>query len=105
MKKLTQYLKFDFQQFVSAGEKEFTIQSVKFNEEKGYITLNVVITKDTTGENLFEKFYVHLIQDNQPEMVSKYPIQSKIVFESAAATVWGEYNSQLSVRAVVRVVK
>ena len=104
-KLIATYLKFDFQQFVSAGEKEFTIQSVKFNEEKGYITLNVVITKDTTGENLFEKFYVHLIQDNQPEMVSKYPIQSKIVFESAAATVWGEYNSQLSVRAVVRVVK
>ena len=104
MRKLNQYMSFNFAEF-QAG-KEFAVQSARWNENKECVTLNVVITKDDSGENLFEKFYAHLVQDTNPDKVADYPAQAKIVFEQIGkCTPWGDYNSNLSVEAVVKVVK
>lgn len=110
MKKLGNFLKFDFVAWQTG--KKFIIQSVKFNEKKGCVTLDVVIVDDATDygdatvSNIYEKFKVNLINDTSESDVNKYHIQNGITFKSfSKATVWGDYNSQLSVDGVVEVIK
>ncbi len=109
MKKLNQFQKFDFASWQKG--KKFMIQGVRFNEKKGCVSLDVVITEDTTDygdpsvTNLFEKFKVHLIGSTENDL-SKYAPKDSIVFKSfSKATVWGDFASQLSVDAVVEVVE
>ena len=104
MKKLSQYMNFDFARFQEG--KEFVIQSVKFNENKGCVTLNVVIVEDSSGVNLYEKFFVHCVNDKDENLVSKYPINSHIIFKKIGkVTPWGDYQSNLSVEAAVEVIQ
>ncbi len=106
MKKLTLFQTFNFPAF-QAGKK-FVIQTVKFNEKRGCVTISVVITEDKTDygdsnvSNLFEKFNVHLINDRDENAVNRYHIGDEIIFKSIGkCTVWGDYGSQLSVEAEV----
>ena len=110
MKKLTLFQKFDFGSWQNG--KTFMIQSAKFNDKKGCVSLDVIITNDNTDygdatiTNLFEKFKVHCIRDTNETDVEKYPIKSTIIFKNIGkCSVWGDYSSQLSVEAVVEVVK
>ena len=85
MKKLTLFQKFDFGSWQNG--KTFMIQSAKFNDKKGCVSLDVIITNDNTDygdatiTNLFEKFKVHCIRDTNETDVEKYPIKSTIVFK------------------------
>lgn len=102
MRKLNNYMNFDFAKFQEG--KTFIIQNSKFNENKGCVTLSVVITEDPTGENLFEKFFVHCVNDTSESFLSKYTIGDPVVFKKIGkCTPWGDYNSNLSVEAVVEV--
>ena len=103
--KLRDYVTFDTKTFITG--KEFVIKKSRFNEDKGCITLTVTITKDDDeSKNIYESFYVHLIQDTNPDKLNQYPIGSSIVFEQIGkASVWGDYQSNLSLEAVVKVVK
>ena len=103
--RLRDYIVFDAQKFITG--KEFVIKKAKFNENKGCITLTVTIVKDDDEQkNLYESFYVHLVKDTNPDAVAHYPTGSKVEFEQLGkATPWGDYQSNLSVEAIVKVTK
>ena len=110
MKKLNQFQQFNFGAW--AKDKQFMIQSVKYNEKRGCLSADIIITDDATDygdeniSNVFEKFKVHLIKDTDEDDVSKYKIRDKIIFKSVGkCTVWGDYSSQLSVEAIIEVVE
>ncbi len=110
MKKLSLFQKFDFVAWQNG--KEFMVQGIKFNEKRGCVSLDVIITEDNTDygdpavSNIFEKFKVHCVKDVKEADVNKYHIRDKIQFKNIGkCSVWGDYSSQLSVEAVVEVVK
>lgn len=110
MKKLTIFLNFDFAHW--AANKEFMIKGVKYNDKRGCVNLDVIITEDNTDygapavTNLFEKFKVHCFKDVNEADVNKYHIRDKINFKTfGKCIVWGDYSNQLSVEATVEVVK
>ena len=110
MKKLGQFQKFDFSAWQTG--KKFMVQGIKFNEKRLCVSLDVVIVEDNTNygdpnvSNLFEKFKVHCIKDVNESDVNKYHSKDIIQFKSIGkCTVWGDYQSQLSVEAVVEVIK
>lgn len=110
MMKLSLFQKFDFASF--AAGKVFMIQSVKYNTKRGCVTLDVVVVEDSTNygdasvSNLYEKFKAHLIKDTEEADIEKYQPKDIIQFKQIGkCTVWGDYNSNLSVEAVVEVVK
>lgn len=109
MRKLTMFNNFDFQKW-SEG-KRFAITGVKFNENRGCVSLDVAIVEDHTDygdpsvTNLYEKFKVHCVNDVNPNEIAKYPIGSEIRFRQIGqCTVYGDYSSSLSVTAVVQIV-
>lgn len=110
MKKLALFQKFDFANWQKG--KKFMVQNVKYNEKKGCVSLDVIIVEDNTDygdstvSNIFEKFKVHCVNDVAEEDIEKYEIQDTIIFKSVGkCSVWGEYNSNLSVEAIVEIVK
>lgn len=110
MYKLSMFQKFDFASWQK--DKSFMIQGVKWNAKKGCVSLDVVITEDYTDygdtevSNIFEKFKVHCVRDTDEDDVGKYQVRDKITFESVGkCSVWGDYQSQLSVEAVVEVIE
>ena len=110
MKKLSLFQKFDFAKFQTG--KKFVVQSVKYNEKKGCVSLDVIITEDNTDygdpsvSNLYEKFKVHCINDTSESQVEKYHPNDTIKFVSIGkCTVWGDYNTNLSAEAEVQVIK
>lgn len=110
MRKLNAFQKFDFNAWHTG--KKFMVTGVKYNEKKGCVTLDVVITEDKTDygdptvSNVYEKFKVHCIQDKSEDAVAKYTVNQAIVFKNVGrCSVWGDYNTNLSVEAVVEVVK
>ena len=110
MKKLNLFQRFDFVAWQTG--KSFMVQGIKYNEKKGCVTLDVIIVEDNTNygdasvSNIFEKFKVHCFQDVNEDDVEKYKIRDMIQFVSVGkCSVWGDYGSQLSVEAVVKVVK
>ena len=95
MKKLNIFQKFDFAGWQNG--KEFMIQ---------IITEDKTDYGDPTISNIFEKFKVHCVKDVNEADVDKYHIRDKIQFKNIGkCSVWGDYASQLSVEAVVEVVK
>ena len=109
MKKLNLFNEFKFGAW--AQGKEFTITSSKFNSNKNCVSLDIVITKDETDygdsniSNLYEKFKVHCVNDTNESDVSKYPVGKPIVFKQIGkCSIYGDYNSNLSVEAVVQVI-
>ena len=110
MKKLNNFMNFDFVKWQTG--KKFMIQGVRYNEKKLCVTLDVVIVEDKTDygdatvTNLFEKFKVHCIKDTSIDDVNKYKPQDTIRFTNIGkCTVWGDYNSNLSVEAIIEVIK
>ena len=110
MKKNNMFLKFDFPAWQTG--KTFAVTSAKYNENRGCITLDGVITRDETDygdssvSNLYEKFKIHCVNDTKESDVSKYPIGAEIKFvKLGKVSVYGDYNTNLSVEAVVEVVK
>lgn len=108
MKKLNLFQQFNFVAW--AKDKQFMIQGVKYNDKKGCVSLDVIITEDNTdyGEegisNIFEKFKVHLIKDTDVDDVEKYHIRDKVIFKNIGkCSVWGDYASNLSVEAIIEV--
>lgn len=109
MHKLSLFQKFDFTSWQKG--KQFMIQGIKYNEKKGCVSLDVIITEDETDygdesvTNLFEKFKVHCVMDKDETDVDKYSVRDIITFNSVGkCTVWGDYASQLSIEAIVEVV-
>ena len=110
MKKLNLFQKFDFANWQNG--KRFVVQSVKYNEKKECVSLDVIITEDHTDygdpsvSNLYEKFKVHCVKDTNESQVGKYHPNNEIKFISIGkCSVWGDYGSNLSVEAEVQVVK
>lgn len=104
MRKLSSYQKFDFNAFQQG--KDFIIANSKYNESKDCITLDVAIVKDASNENLFEKFKVHCIQDKSEADLEKYPVGAKVQFKQVGkVAIYGEFNSNLSLEAIVEVIK
>lgn len=110
MKKLGMFQKFDFVAWQTG--KKFMVASVRYNERRGCVTLSIAITEDKTDygdkgiSNVFEKFNVHLPKDTNENDVNKYAVGDNIIFKSIGkCAVFGEFNSNLSVEAVVEVVK
>ena len=110
MRKLSLFQKFDFAKWQSG--KKFIISSVKYNEKKGCVSLDVIITEDNTDygdpsvSNLYEKFKVHCINDTNESQVNKYHPNDEIKFAGVGKTsIYGDYNTNLSVEAEVQVVK
>lgn len=110
MKKLSQFQKFDFANWQNG--KEFMLQGIKFNEKKGCVSLDVIIIEDNTDygdstvSNIFEKFKVYCVRDTSETDVNKYHVRDKIQFKSVGkCTVWEDFASQLSVEAIVEVLK
>ena len=107
MKKLSNFLKFDFNVFITG--KEFCITSLKWNEKKNCVSCDVTITADATDygdpnvSNLYQSFKVHLVNDTKETDMAKYKIGDAIQFVSVGkATVWGDYSSNLSVCAEIK---
>ncbi len=110
MKKLNLFQQFNFGAW--SKDKQFMIQSIKYNEKKSCVSLDVIITEDNTDygddsvSNVFEKFKVHLIKDTDVNDVEKYHVMDKIIFKQIGkCTVWGDYMSNLSVEAIIGVVE
>ena len=110
MKKLNMFQKFDFNAWQSG--KKFIVQSVKYNDKRGCVSIVVIILEDKTDygdpsiTNAYEKFTVHCVKDTSERDVTKYTIGDDIVFKNVGkCSVWGDYSSQLSVEAIVEVVK
>lgn len=105
MKHLTQFQKFDMDEFLKGKQLLVTAvgENVDFETKQHLGTkVEVVIVKDETtykqknGEqktNLFEKFNIKLTKDiNVPVNAYVYPVD-------VVAKVYGTYNDQLSVTA------
>ena len=110
MKKLNQFLKFDFTAWCKG--KKFMITGVRYNDRRNCVSLDVAITEDhsdygdKTISNVYEKFKVHCIQDTSEDDVNKYIVGQTIIFKNfGKCSVYGSYNEQLSVEAVVEVAK
>ena len=110
MKKLNLFQSFDFVSWQKG--KEFKIQSAKFNEKKGCVSLDVIITADKTDygdpsiSNVYERFKVHCVNDVSEDDIKKYHVMDTITFVRVGrCTVWGDYGNQLSVEAELEVVK
>lgn len=110
MRKLSMFQKFDFASWQKG--KRFMIQGIKYNEKKHCVSLDIIIMEDNTDygdnsiSNIYEKFKVHCVNDVNENDVEKYGIQNEILFKSIGkCTVWGEFNCNLSVEAVVEVMK
>ncbi len=110
MKKLNMFQQFNFGLW--SKDKQFMIQSIKYNEKKGCVSLDVIVTEDGTDygdpsvSNVFEKFKVHLIKETDEDDVEKYHVKDKIIFKQIGkCSVWGDYASNLSVEAVISVVE
>ena len=110
MKKLSLFQQFNFNAWQKG--KRFMIQGVKFNEKRGCVSLDVIIIEDKTDygdksiSNIFEKFKVHLVREVNETDVEKYHVSDTIIFKTIGkCSVWGDFGSQLSVEAVVEVVK
>ena len=110
MKKLSMFQMFDYNGW--QADKSFMVQSAKYNSKKGCVSLDIIIIEDNTNygdptvTNVFEKFKVHCIQDVNESDVNKYHPKDIIQFKSIGkCSVWGDYSSNLSVEAVVGVVK
>lgn len=110
MKKLNSFQKFDFASWQKG--KSFMIQSVKYNDKKRCVSMDIIITEDETDygdanvSNIFEKFKVHCINDVDEKDVEKYHVKDVVLFKSIGkCSVWGDYASNLSVEAVVEVVE
>ncbi len=105
-RKLPLFQNFDFGAF-QAG-KRFVVQSVKYNEKRGCVTVTIVIIEDHTNygdpsiNNLYEKFSAHLINEKEESAVNKFKTGDEVIFKSIGrCTVWGDYSSQLSVEAEI----
>lgn len=110
MKRLSMFNKFQFNEFNKG--KKYQVTSVRYNEKKGLVTLDIAVVEDLTDygdpsiSNLYEKFKVHCIQDTNEDDVNKYAVGQMIVFKNIGkCSVYGSYNDQLSVEAIVEVVK
>ena len=110
MKKLSLFQQFNFNAWQTG--KKFMIQGVKFNEKRGCVSLDVIIIEDKTDygdksiSNIFEKFKVHLVREVNETDVENYHVSDTIIFKTIGkCSVWGDFGSQLSVEAVVEVVK
>ena len=110
MRKLNLFQIFDLARW--AEGKEFMIQGAKYNDRKGCVTLDVIITEDNTDygdpaiTNQFEKFKVHCFKDVNETDVDKYHVKDMIRFKTyGKCSVYGDYSSQLCVEAVVEVIK
>ena len=103
MKKLYDYI--DFGRF--AQGKEFVITSSRYNEKKGCVALYVAVTKDSSGENLYEKFLVYCVQDTSENAVDKYPVGAKVQFTKVGkCAVWGDtFSADMAVEAIIEVIK
>lgn len=106
MRKLNKFQKFDFAAW-QAGKK-FVIQGVKWNERKECVSLDVVIIEDNTDygdkniSNIYEKFKVNCIENINKSDVDQYSIGKEIIFKKVGrCSVYGDYNSNLSIEAVV----
>lgn len=106
MRKLNKFQKFDFAAW-QAGKK-FVIQSVKWNERKECVSLDVVIIEDNTDygdktiSNIYEKFKVNCIENINKDDVNQYSVGKEIIFKKVGrCSVYGDYNSNLSVEAAV----
>lgn len=105
LKKLSQFLKFDFDEFIKgkACQVTSTGEWVDFTSKVHMGTkLEAVITRDATpykqkeGENvtnLYEKLTFKVRKD------VKVPVGAYVVPVNAVATVYGDYRNQLSVTA------
>lgn len=105
MKKLSQFMVFDFEKF--SKDKEYTVigisEWVDFNTKAHMgIKVEVLISKDNTqykqkeGEsvtNRFEKLNFKIRKD------VKVPMNAHVMPVNAVATVYGDYRNQLSVTA------
>lgn len=86
MKKLTYFQNFDFANWQKG--KEFMVQGVKFNEKRGCVSLDVIITEDDTDygdpavSNIYEKFKVHCVKDVKETDVNKYQIKDVLQFKN-----------------------
>lgn len=110
MKRLNLFQQFNFGAW--AKDKQFMIQSIRWNDKRNCVTLDVIITEDNTDygdtdtTNIFEKFKAHLIKETDEDDVEKYNVRDKIVFKNIGkCSVWGDYSSNLSVEAIVEVVE
>ena len=110
MKKLNQFQQFNFAAWQTG--KKFMVSSVKYNEKKDCVSLDVVIVEDNTDygddsvTNVYEKFKVHLINETNMEDADNYSVKDIIIFKKIGkCTVWGDFASQLSVEAEVEVVE
>ena len=111
MKRLSMFNKFQFNEFNKG--KKYQITGVRYNEKRNCITIDIVIVEedssiygDVTVSNLYEKFKVHCIQDTSESDIGKYSIGQMIVFKNIGkCSVYGSYNDQLSVEAIVEVAK
>ncbi len=110
MKKLSMFQKFDFAKWQDG--KRFMIQGIRYNDKKGCVSLDVIIVEDHTDyedpsiSNIYEKFKVHLVNETDEDDVENYRVQDEIIFKGVGkCSVWGDYNSNLSVEAEVEVVK
>ncbi|MCM1496156.1 MAG: hypothetical protein NC089_10215 [Bacteroides sp.] len=71
------------------------IQNVKYNDKKGCVSLDVIITEDNTDygdetvSNIFEKFKVHLIKDIDEDDIGKYHVRDKIILRILENALYG----------------
>ena len=110
MKKLNLFQSFDFGRWQQG--KTFAIQGIKYNDKKHCVSLDIIITEDKTDygdksvSNVYEKFKIHCIQDTDEADVDKYQLKDEVkVLKVGKCTDRGEYSNQLSIEAVVEVVK
>lgn len=105
MKKLTQFLYFDVDSFFQNKD----LVAIGMGEWRDYKSKEVLGTKvelaivkddtdygETDGEvisNVYEKFFVKI-----PRNI-KVPMNTLVTLVNAEATVWGDYNNNLSVIA------
>lgn len=105
LKKLNQFLKFDFEAFSKGKYFQVTgCSEWKDFETKAHMgtKVNVAIVKDNTPYNLKDGESVSNRYEKLTFKVSKdinIPVDTIVVPVNAVATVYGEYRNQLSIKA------
>lgn len=105
MKKLSNFIYFDFESFIK-GKKLLSIGQQEWKDFNTGNTLGtkveVVIAKDTTEYDLKDGEQVSNIYEKMTIKVEKaitVPMNTEVIPVNAYATVYGEYRNQLSIIA------
>lgn len=102
MRRLNDYLQFNVAEFFK--HKQLMVQSAKYNEKRGCVCIDIVVTADSTpyndpnASNIYEKFKFYCETLTKETDIEQFKPMDVVAIKSYSdAKVWGEYSNNLNI--------